>query len=327
MAATQDWIVVAGGAGYIGSHAVKALDRAGYRVVAYDSLVTGHREAVTRGELVVGDLADRAALRQLFSSRRVAAVMHFGAFIAVGESVQDPAKYYANNVAATLTLLDVMREHGCNKLIFSSTAAVYGEPEQVPIAETHPLRPINPYGWSKRIVEQVLGDYGAAYGLRSIAFRYFNAAGADPDGETGERHDPETHLVPLVLRAIRSGNPIKVFGDDYATSDGTCVRDYIHVSDLADAHLLGLERLLSGGESAVYNLGNGSGYSVREVLEAARRVTGREVPHVVAPRRAGDPAVLVSSSTKARTELGWRPQYASLEMIVETAWKWHAVHG
>ena len=321
MAAIQDTILVAGGAGYIGSHAVKALARAGYRTVTYDSLVTGHHDAVRWGAFVEGDLNDRERLEAVFREHRIAAVMHFAAFCAVGESVAQPLRYWQNNVAATITLLDVMREHGCRSFIFSSTAATFGEPERTPIDETHPQRPINPYGWSKLVVEQMLADCERAWGLRSIVFRYFNAAGADPEGELGERHDPETHLIPLVLRAVETGAPLKVFGDDWPTSDGTCVRDYVHVADLAQAHLLGLEKLLAGGASAAYNLGNGQGASVREVLDAAARVTGRPVPHEVAPRRPGDPAVLVAGSQKAIDELGWRPEYASLELIVETAWR------
>lgn len=322
MGAPQDAILVAGGAGYIGSHAVKTLARAGFHTVTYDSLVTGHRDAVRYGDFVEGDLNDAARLDDVFRKHRIGAVMHFAAFCAVGESVAEPLKYWRNNVSATVTLLETMRAHGCDKFIFSSTAATFGEPERTPIDETHPQRPINPYGWSKLVVEQMLADCARAWNLRSIVFRYFNAAGADPEGELGERHDPETHLIPLVLRAVETGRPMKVFGDDWPTPDGTCVRDYVHVTDLAQAHLLGLQRLLAGGDSGAFNLGNGQGASVREVLEAVRAVTGRQVPHEVAPRRPGDPAVLVAGSTRAIEDLGWRPEYAALEQIVETAWRY-----
>lgn len=320
MPKTQDTIFVAGGAGYIGSHALKTLQKAGYRTLAYDNLSTGHRDAVVAGQFVEGDLNDPHRLQAVFREHRIGAVMHFAASASVGESVQDPLKYWQNNVSATVTLLEAMRANDCRAFIFSSTAATFGEPVRSPIDESHPQRPINPYGHTKLAVEQMLRDCEVAWGLRSIVFRYFNAAGADPEGELGERHAPETHLIPLVLRAIETGRPLKVFGDDWPTSDGTCVRDYIHVTDLAEAHLLGLERLLDGGESASYNLGNGAGASVREVLDAARIVTGRPVPHDIAPRRAGDPAVLVASSERAMRELGWRPAFASLERIIETAW-------
>ncbi|MFM2153536.1 MAG: hypothetical protein RL199_1971 [Pseudomonadota bacterium] len=313
-------VLVVGGAGYIGSHAVRELVRQGRRPVTYDNLVYGHRDAVA-GAFEHGDLGDAARLNEVFARHRIRAVMHFAAYAYVGESVTDPAKYWRNNLASPLVLLDAMRAHGVDAFIFSSTCATYGEPEVVPIPETHPQRPINPYGRSKLALEQVLADYGRAYGLRSIVFRYFNAAGADPEGGIGERHDPETHLIPLVFEAIRTGKPLKVFGDDYPTTDGTCVRDYIHVTDLARAHLLGLDRLLAGHPGGAYNLGNGSGYSVREVIACVEQVTGRKVPHEVAPRRAGDPAVLVGAAGKARTELGWKPAFARLEQIVETAWR------
>lgn len=318
-------ILVVGGAGYIGSHAVKTLSRRGYGVVTLDNLVYGHREAVKWGGFEHGDLGDRDRLRELFTQHAIAAVMHFAAFAYVGESVSDPAKYYANNVVNTIALLDTMREFGIDRFIFSSTCASYGEPRQIPIPEDHPQWPINPYGWTKLMVERVLSDYGRAYGLSSVAFRYFNAAGADPDGELGELHDPETHLVPLVIRAALGGAPLNVFGTDYPTPDGTCIRDYIHVSDLADAHVLGLERLLANRQTGlqVYNLGNGTGYSVKQVIETVERVSGKVVPHHFGPRRAGDPAQLVGSAAKAVSELGWQPRHASLEQIVETAWRWH----
>jgi UDP-glucose 4-epimerase len=316
-------VLVVGGAGYIGSHAVRELARQGRHPVTFDNLVYGHRDAGTAGVFEHGDRGDAARLNELFARHRIRAVMHFAAYAFVGESVTDPAKYWRNNLAAPLVLLDAMRSHGVDAFIFSSTCATYGEPEAVPLPETHPQRPINPYGRSKLALEQVLADYGRAYGLRSIVFRYFNAAGADPEGGLGERHDPETHLIPLVFEAILSGRPLKVFGDDYPTPDGTCVRDYIHVTDLARAHLLGLDRLLEGHPGGAYNLGNGSGYSVREVIACVEQVTGRKVPFEVAPRRAGDPAVLVGTSEKARTELGWKPAFARLEQIVETAWRFH----
>lgn len=320
---TKGKILVVGGAGYIGSHAVKELNRQGYETVTFDNLVYGHRDAVKWGAFEEGDMANESRLRDLFSAHEIAAVMHFAAYAYVGESVTDPEKYYFNNVAATLNLLKVMREHGVDKFIFSSTCATYGEPQVVPIPENHPQNPINPYGMSKLMVEKILADYGRAYGLKSIAFRYFNAAGADPDGEIGERHDPETHLIPLVIEALLGGRQLKIFGEDYPTADGTCIRDYIHVVDLARAHILGLERLLAGGESAVYNLGNGAGYSVKQIIETAEKVSGRKVPYEVAPRRAGDPAALIGSAEKAISELGWKPEFADITRIVETAWNWH----
>ncbi len=322
-AKTKGKILVVGGAGYIGSHAVKELNLQGYETVTFDNLVYGHRDAVKWGAFEEGDMADENRLRELFATHEIAAVMHFAAYAYVGESVTDPEKYYFNNVAATLNLLKVMREFGVTKFIFSSTCATYGEPQVVPIPEDHPQNPINPYGMSKLMVEKILADYGRAYGLKSIAFRYFNAAGADPDGEIGERHDPETHLIPLVMEAILGGRKLKIFGDDYPTADGTCIRDYIHVVDLARAHILGLERLLAGGDSAVYNLGNGSGYSVKQIIETTEKVSGRKVPYDVAPRRAGDPAALIGSAGKAIAELGWKPEFAEIDRIIETAWHWH----
>ena len=316
-------VLVVGGAGYIGSHAVKQLAHAGYETVTLDNLVYGHRDAVQTGAFEQGDMGDAPFVRGVFGRHKIDAVMHFAAYTYVGESVADPAKYFENNVAATLTLLQEMRAAGVDKLIFSSTCAIYGEPERIPLTEDHPRHPLSPYGRSKWMVEQILQDYDRAYGLRSIAFRYFNAAGADPDGDIGERHTPESHLIPLVFEAIRSGAPIQVFGDDYPTPDGTCVRDYIHVVDLARAHVLGLEQLLGGHPSTAYNLGNGHGYSVREVIDTIKRVSGREVPYQIGPRRAGDPAVLVGSAKKAIADLGWRPSFAQLEQIVETAWRFH----
>lgn len=319
-------ILVTGGAGYIGSHVCKALSAAGFTPVTVDDLSHGHPWAVKWGPLEQGDIADGAFLDAVFKRHAPAAVMHFAAFIAVGESVADPQKYYANNVGGTLSLLSAMRRAACGRIVFSSTAAVYGEPEAVPIAEDHPLRPVNPYGHSKLMIEQMLADFGVAYGTRSIALRYFNAAGADPDGELGEAHDPETHLVPLAVLATQGKrDPLKIFGDDYDTPDGTAIRDYIHVTDLADAHVLALHRLLDGkAATEAYNLGTGSGNSVREVLDAVARVAGRPVPHETAPRRAGDAARLVASSDLAQSTLDWRPNLTSIDTIVQTAWNWHA---
>jgi len=317
-------VLVTGGAGYIGSHACKALAAAGYRPVSYDNLVYGHRWAVRWGPLEVGDIGDRARLEEVIAQYRPAAVMHFAGYAYVGESVQDPGKYYRNNAAGTLTLLEAMRDGGIGRLIFSSTCSTYGVPEQIPITEDHPQRPINPYGASKLMIERMLQDFGAAHGLRSVALRYFNAAGADPDGETGESHDPETHLIPLVLDAAAGRRPaITVFGEDYDTPDGTCIRDYIHVTDLADAHVLALQALERGASSTAYNLGNGTGFSVREVIERAERVTGRSIPVEIGPRRDGDPPRLIGDARRIRHELGWTPRYADLDAILATAWRWH----
>jgi len=316
-------ILVVGGAGYIGSHMVKRLRRAGFEAVVADDLSSGHREAVLGAPLHVGDIGDAAFVDAVLRETRPAAVMHFASFIQVGESVADPAKYYRNNVAATQALLDGMRAHGVARFIFSSTAAIFGDPQYVPIDEAHPKAPINPYGRSKWFVEQMLEDYDRAYGLKSVCLRYFNAAGADPGGELGECHEPETHLIPLILQVASGRRPhITVYGEDYATADGTCVRDYIHVEDLCDAHLLALRGLLEGGGSARYNLGNGNGYSVREVIEAARRVTGHAIPVVAGERRAGDPPVLVADARAARETLGWQPRHAALDAIVAHAWAW-----
>ncbi|MCU0833678.1 MAG: UDP-glucose 4-epimerase GalE [Chromatiaceae bacterium] len=317
-------VLVTGGAGYIGSHACKALQGAGYLPVAYDNLVYGHRWAVRWGPLEVGDIADRARLDAVIARYAPSAVMHFAAYAYVGESVADPGKYYRNNVAGTLTLLEAMRDHGMARLIFSSTCATYGVPQTYPIPEAHPQHPVNPYGASKLMIERMLRDFDLAHGLRSIALRYFNAAGADPDGEIGEVHDPETHLIPLVLDAAAGRRPqVTVFGDDYDTPDGTCVRDYIHVTDLAQAHVLALQALESGAQSTAYNLGNGRGFSVREVITHAEAVTGREVPVTLGPRRCGDPPRLVGDASRAVRELGWRPHQAELTRILETAWAWH----
>ena len=320
-------ILVVGGAGYIGSHMCKRLAREGYTPVVLDNLGRGHREAVKWGSFEQGDAGDAAVLEKVFAAYPIAAVMHFAAFAYVGESVTHPARYYRNNMAEALGLLEAMVRFKVSRFIFSSTCAIYGEPEAIPIPESHPQQPINPYGWTKRVVEQMLADFRRAYGLESISLRYFNAAGADPDGEIGEDHDPETHLIPLVLRtALGRRKEIAVFGDDYPTPDGTCIRDYVHVNDLAAAHLTALERLFEGKPGGSYNLGNGTGYSVREVIDTARSVTGREIPERIVPRRPGDPSRLIGSSDLARHELGWRPDFPDLSSIIETAWRWHVAH-
>lgn len=320
-------ILVTGGAGYIGSHAVLALQHAGYDVVILDNLVYGHQDLVDqvlKVELVTGDTNDRALLDQLFSSRKFSAVMHFAAYAYVGESVTKPDKYYRNNVVGTLTLLEAMTAAAIDKFVFSSTCATYGVPHTVPIPENHPQNPINPYGATKLMVERILADFDQAYGLKSVCFRYFNAAGADPEGRLGEDHAPETHLIPLVLMtALGKQDSISIFGTDYPTPDGTCIRDYIHVTDLAQAHVLGLEYLLKGGHSETFNLGNGSGFSVKEVIESARQVTGTAIVAVEHDRRPGDPPALVGSGEKAKTILGWKPEYPDISQILNHAWQWH----
>jgi UDP-glucose 4-epimerase len=323
-------VLVTGGAGYIGSHTVKELLRSGYRVTVLDNLSRGHRAVVrvlAGAEFVWGDIADRELVVGLVRSRGIQAVLHFAALSLVGESVAEPSLYYHNNVVRSLSLLEAVREAGVPYFIFSSTAAVYGEPVNVPIEEDHPLVPTNPYGATKLSFEEALRWYGTAYGLKYIILRYFNAAGADPEGELGEDHQPETHLIPLVLQAALGLRPkVTIFGTDYPTPDGTCVRDYIHVTDLAAAHVLALRALEGGLPPGVYNLGNERGYSVREVVEVARRVTSRDFPVVEGDRRPGDPAVLVASSRRIREELGWRPRYGDLETILRTAWEWHRRH-
>ena len=317
-------ILVVGGAGYIGAHMVNALLRANYEVVTLDNLSTGHRDLVPGGALVVGNLGDNGLLDHIFSNHRIDAVMHFAAYSLVGESVANPLKYYRNNVAQTVELLDAMVRHSIDYFIFSSTAAVYGEPRKTPIKEDHPCNPTNPYGATKIAVENMLKDCDAAYGIKFVALRYFNAAGADPSGKLGERHDPETHLIPSILKvAAGERQHVKIFGDNYPTPDGTCLRDYIHVNDLTQAHMLALEALFEGKESAVYNLGNSKGYSVLEVINAARKVTGHSITAVSAEPRPGDPAMLVASSEKIRSELGWQPSLEDLETIIKTAWLWH----
>ena len=320
-------ILVTGGAGYIGSHACKALAKAGYLPVAYDNLVYGHRWAVKWGPLEKGDIADREKLESVVDKYNPIAVMHFAAYAYVGESVENPSKYYHNNVAGTLTLLEAMRGRGIDKIIFSSTCATYGMPEQIPIQEDHSQNPINPYGRSKLMIEWMLQDYAAAYNLKYVLLRYFNAAGADLDAEIGENHDPETHLIPLVLdTALGKRDHIEIYGTDYETPDGTCIRDYIHVSDLADAHLLALEYLLNGGKSESFNLGNGNGFSVREVIATALKIAGCDIVCVESKRRVGDPSTLIASSDKIQKELRWRPVFKSLDSIIETAWRWHKVN-
>ena len=317
-------ILVTGGAGYVGSHTCKALAARGYRPIVYDNLVYGHEAAVKWGPLEIGDIADRGRLDAVISQHQPQAVMHFAAFTYVGESVADPGKYYRNNVVGTLSLLEAMRDHAIGKLVFSSTAATYGTPDTVPIPETAAKAPINPYGQSKWTAEQMIADFAAAHQLRSAALRYFNAAGADPGGEIGECHDPESHLIPLAMLAVTGdGPPLTLFGDDYSTPDGTCIRDYIHVVDLADAHVRALEQLDRREGADAFNLGTGKGASVRQVLEAVAQVAGKPVPHSIGPRRAGDPAELVSDPAKALRELGWAPAMSDLDTIVATAWAWH----
>ena len=317
-------ILVCGGAGYIGAHVNKQLNKEGYKTVVLDNLVYGHREAVKWGDFVQGDLKNIDEIEAVFQKNKIDAVFHFAAYAYVGESVTNPEKYYYNNVANTLNLLRVMRKYGYNKIIFSSTCATYGEPEQVPITENMLQKPINPYGDSKLMVERILKDYNKAYGLNFVVLRYFNAAGADPDGEIGESHNPETHLIPLVLDAASGKRQdIKVFGTDYETADGSCVRDYIHVYDLATAHLLALHYLEEGKNSDFFNLGNELGTSVLEVVESVKEVTGKNFTVTLADRREGDPAKLVGSSEKARRILGWKPIYGDIDTIVGDAWKWH----
>ncbi|TAL34862.1 MAG: UDP-glucose 4-epimerase GalE [Spirochaetes bacterium] len=318
-------ILVTGGAGYIGSHVVRALAARGFEPVIYDNLSTGFRDFVAGFELVEGSIGDRGKLGKLFGEREFACVMNFASFIAVGESVHLPLKYYENNVSETVTLFRAMLESGVTRFIFSSSAAVYGEPEIVPIPEDSRLAPSSPYGRTKLFVEDILRDLDVSDNFRSVSLRYFNAAGADPSGALGESHVPETHLIPLVMRAaLDESYVINVFGTDYDTPDGTCVRDYIHVNDLADAHVRALEKLLAEGKTSVYNLGNGSGFSVREVVESVRRVTGRKISAMDGPRRPGDPAALIASSERAARDLGWKPRYAELDVIVETAWRWES---
>lgn len=317
-------VLVVGGAGYIGSHAVSLLKNQGHNVIIYDDFSKGHKEVgqILSVKIVEGDLGDKAKLKEIFISEKIDVVMHFAAFIEVGESVVDPAKYYENNVAKVLKLLDAMVESNVLKFIFSSTAATFGEPIMEKINEEHPQNPINPYGQSKLMVEKILKDYEKAYGMKSVVFRYFNACGSDMNGIIGESHDPESHLIPLILQAASGRrDSIKVFGTDYATQDGTCIRDYVHVYDLAQAHILGMEKMIKDNQSFNYNLGSGSGYSVKEIIDNVKKVTGKDFKVEYVERRAGDPGILIADSTKAEKELDWKPQY-SLEQIVISAWKW-----
>jgi UDP-glucose-4-epimerase GalE len=321
-------ILVTGGAGYIGSHALLGLRAAGFDVLVADDLIEGHRPAVLGQPLVQGSLLDPTFVRGLFSARKIAAVMHFAARCYVGESVRDPGRYYENNVGGTRNLLQAMAEAGVRRFVFSSTCATYGEPDRVPIVEDCPQQPTNPYGRSKLACEWLLQDYHRAHGIDAVALRYFNAAGADPEGRIGEDHRPETHLIPLVLAAGSGGRPaLQVHGGDYPTRDGTCIRDYVHVTDLAQAHVLALRSLMDGrGGFSAYNLGNAQGHSVLEVIAAAERVLGRPVPHGIGPRRPGDPPMLVGDPGKIRAELDWRPRFGDLESILATAWRWHREH-
>jgi UDP-glucose-4-epimerase GalE len=319
-------VLVTGGAGYIGSHASKALRRAGYRVVVYDNLSAGHRAAALGAPVIEGDIGDASAVRRAIRDSGAGAVMHFAAWLSVGDSVRDPVGYYRNNVTGTLATLEAMAAEGCQRFVFSSTCAVYGEPVETPISETHPTAPINSYGQTKLAVEHALPHFERAYGIRSIRLRYFNAAGADPDGELGEDHFPEIHVIPRAFEAASGGDPLDIFGEDYPTPDGTCLRDYIHVTDLADAHIRALARLEQGGASASYNVGTERPSSVKDVIASVERVTGRQVNRRSAPRRPGDPAVLYASAQRIRQELGWSAQRADLDTIVRDAWTWHEAH-
>ncbi|MBD3922569.1 UDP-glucose 4-epimerase GalE [Paenibacillus sp. PR3] len=320
-------VLVTGGAGYIGSHTVAALLERGEEIVIVDNLQQGHREAVLGGKLYEGDLRDEAFLDQVFKENSIDAVIHFAANSLVGESMTNPGKYYHNNVYGTLCLLEAMNKNGVKRIVFSSTAATYGEPERVPIDEHDRTVPTNAYGETKLAMEKMMKWFDTAHGIHYVSLRYFNAAGAHASGKIGEDHSPETHLIPIVLQAALGQRPhISVFGDDYPTEDGTCIRDYIHVSDLADAHVLAVDRLRRGEDSAVYNLGNGQGFSVKQVIDIARNVTEREIPVVMEARRAGDPAVLIASSDRARKELGWQPKRDKLDDIIRSAWQWHSAN-
>lgn len=320
----EDYILIVGGAGYIGSHVNLLLNERGLKTIVLDNLVHGHREAVQWGTFIEGDMADSEKLRAIFQTYNVSAVMHFSAYIAVGESVEKPGEYYQNNVGNTIGLLNEVVRAGVSNFLFSSTCAIMGEPQYLPLDEAHPRNPLNPYAWSKYMVEQILEDYEKAYGLRHSILRYFNAAGAEPKARIGECHDPETHLIPIILEAaMGKRREVGIFGEDYDTPDGTCVRDYIHVCDLAEAHYLALKWMISENASNDFNLGNGQGFSVKEVIEVARKVTGKEIPVRIEGRRAGDAQALVGSSAKAKNLLGWTPQFNSLQEIVESAWNWH----
>lgn len=319
-------ILITGGAGYIGSHVVKELLRHGHQPIVYDNLQTGHRKAIKDAPFIEGDLADEERIKETLRSYSIHSVIHFAADSLVGESVNDPLKYFNNNVKNSLQLLGILELFNIKKFVFSSSAAVYGEPINIPITEEHPCMPTNPYGETKWIFERVLQDFQSLGKIDYISLRYFNAAGADPEGELGEDHSPETHLIPIALMAVLKDKSIPIYGSDYETPDGTCIRDYIHVKDLAQAHILALQKLEQGGNSRIYNLGNGNGYSVREVVETVKKVSGKKVVSIKNPRRPGDPARLVASSERIRKELGWIPKYPDLETIIETAWQWHKKH-
>jgi len=319
-------VLVTGGAGYIGSHACKALSRAGCDVVVYDNLSSGHRDSVRYGEFVHGDIADVVAVREAIRRHRVTSVMHFAALLDVAESVREPVRYYRNNVAGTLGVLEAMAAEHVQFFVFSSTCATFGEPVETPISETHPQRPINAYGETKLAIERALPHFERAHGIRSMILRYFNAAGADPEGELGEDHSPEIHIIPRTIEAALGGPGVSIFGDDYPTPDGTCLRDYIHVTDLADAHVKALEAVAETGRSGAYNLGTGHPHSVREVIHSVERVSGRKVDAALAPRRAGDPAVLFAAPQKAKAELRWQPRFTDLDDIVRSAWDWFQTH-
>lgn len=320
-------VLVSGGAGYIGSHSARILEAYGHNPVIYDNLVYGHRKSVSKYPFHKGDVGDRKKITRVLKEEKIDLVMHYAAYAYVGESVTDPRKYYNNNVAASIGLLDSMLDAGVGRIIFSSSCSTFGIPSTSELDENHPQAPINPYGMTKLVIERILADYGAAYGLKHVAIRYFNAAGADPSGLIGEDHDPETHLIPLVLKtALGQREQVSIFGTDYGTKDGTCVRDYIHVCDLAEGHILAMDYLERGGDSTSFNLGNGKGYSVREVIETARKVTGKLIKVTETPRRPGDPDRLVASSDKAMRVLGWKPKFPKLEDIVDTAWNWHSSH-
>ena len=327
MAATDlPAVLVTGGAGYIGSHAAKALRRAGHRVVIYDNFSAGHRGAALGAPVIEGEIGDVAAVRRAIRESGAAAVMHFAAWLSVPDSVRDPSGYYRNNVVGTLATLEAMAAESCRHFVFSSTCAVYGEPIETPLSETHPTAPINAYGQTKLAVEHALPHFERAYGITSIRLRYFNAAGADPEGELGEDHSPEIHVIPRALEAAATGRPIEIFGEDYPTPDGTCLRDYIHVADLADAHIRALARLTQGGASVSYNVGTERPSSVKDVIAAVERVTGTSLTRRSAPRRPGDPAVLYASAQRIRQDLGWMPKHADLDTIVRDAWRWHSTH-
>ncbi|PZO46398.1 MAG: UDP-glucose 4-epimerase GalE [Phormidesmis priestleyi] len=327
MLSSNETILVTGGAGYIGSHTVLSLQKKGCNVIVLDNLVYGHRDIIEKvlgAELIVGDINNYALLCDIFRSHNISSVIHFAAYAYVGESCQSPGKYYRNNVVGTLTLLEAMRDSGVNKIVFSSTCATYGIPTENPITESQIQQPINPYGATKLTVEKMLQDFDQAHGIKSVVFRYFNAAGADPESRLGEDHVPETHLIPLILlTALGQRKAISIFGNDYPTPDGTCIRDYIHVSDLAEAHVLGLKYLLAGNDSNTFNLGNGNGFSVKEVIETAKAVTNRNIPVIQSERRPGDPPILVGSSDKAKAILNWQPKYSDLAQILQHAWRWH----